>query len=63
MEALARSHGWRVRGMFDNPTDYLGGRGLFSPRRINGISGRLVARATKQRVLMGMNMCVVLQPV
>jgi len=62
MHVLAEQLGWRVRAIYDNPTDYVGNRGIFSARKLVGNAGRLVALATRQRHLIGMNMLVILEP-
>jgi len=62
MHVLAKQLGWRVVAIYDNPTDYLGFRSGLSLRKVSATIGRLIARATRQRLLLGMNMIVFLEP-
>ncbi len=59
---LAQRQGWTLRGLYDNPTDYLGNRGPLSPRTLLGRLSRGIAAMTRQKTLVGMSMVAVLSP-
>ena len=61
MATLAERNGFLLRAVVDNPTDFLGGRSRWSPRRLVADATRLLERATSGRVLLGMNMLAILE--
>jgi 2-polyprenyl-3-methyl-5-hydroxy-6-metoxy-1,4-benzoquinol methylase len=62
MRVLAERNGWDVVAKYDNPTDYLGNRSVASLRSATGLLGRMLARVSGNRLLVGMNMLVILRP-